>query len=130
PVSKKRCRSDAQLHISDPARPIRIKRSGRPHDQIWLRPTAADYAGRVKVRAAATLDELMCQVTRASLSPSHYSFLQRPNRFDFSKAALKVRDLFDRFRPHFILPMKRVATAVITVITLAHASNHRPDSFW
>jgi hypothetical protein len=125
-----RCKSNAPLGLSDLSRPVRIRKSGRPHQQIWLRPNAADYAGRLKVRAAATLDELMCDVTRASLSPSHYSFLHRPNRFDFSRATLKARDLFDRFRPHFILPMKRIATAATTVITLAYVSNHRLESFW
>src|SRR5438874_13164965 len=86
PGPKIRCKSNAPLALSDQSRPVRIRKSGRPHQQIWVRPDAAEYAGRVKVRAAATLDELMCDVTRASLSPSHYSFLHRPNRFDFSRA--------------------------------------------
>jgi hypothetical protein len=129
-VPKKSCRSDASLRLSTQPRPVRIKKSGRPHEQIWVRPNAAEQTARVKLRAAATLDELMCQVTHASLSPSHYSFLQRPNRFDFSRAAVRMRDIFDRFRPSLMVPMKRVATAVMTLITLVHASHHRPESFW
>jgi len=130
PQPKNRCRSKAPLAMPALNRPVRIKRSGRPHEQNWLRPTAAECASRLRVHAAATLDEVMCQVTRASLSPSHYSFLQRPNRFELSKAALKVRDLFDRLRPAFVVPMKRIAGAVITFITLIHASHQRPESFW
>ena len=129
-VPKKRCRSDGRITMSWTNRPPRMKRTGRPHQQIWLRPTAADHASRLRVHAAATLDEVMCQVTRASLSPSHYSFLNRPSRFEFSKAALKVRDLLDRLRPAFVLPMKRIASGVITFITVVHASHHRPESFW
>ena len=111
-------------------RPVRISRSGRRHEQIWLRPTAAEDANPLRVHAAATLDEVMCQVTRASLSPSHYSFLHRPNRFEFSGATLKMRDVFDRCWPTLALPIRRIAGAVMTLITLAHASSHRPESFW
>ena len=127
---KRRCKFDTALRLRVTARPTRIKKSGRPHEQIWLRPSAADCAGRLKLRAAATLDEMMCQVTRASLSPPHYSFLQRPNRFDFGKTFVKLRDLVDRCRSCFALPMKRVAAAFITLLTLAHAWHHRPESFW
>ena len=112
----------ARITISN--RPVRLKKSGQPHQQIWLQPTPTEYVGRVKLPASATLDEVMCQVTRASLSPAHYSFLQRPNRFEFGRATLKLRDCLDRLRPTFAIPMKRIASAIVTVITLTHASLH------
>ena len=129
-VPKKRSGSALRITMSRTNRPPRMKRTGRPHQQIWLRPTAADYASQLRVHAAATLDEVMCQVTRASLSPSHYSFLQRPNRFDRSRAMLKLSEIFDRFRPAFALPVKRIAAAMITFLTLVQTSHHRPELFW
>jgi len=121
---KKRCRFDSGTLIDDRARPVRMKKSGRPHEQIWLRSSAVASAGRLKVRAAASLDEFMCGVTRASLSPSHFSFLQRPARVDVTNALLKARDFFDRFRLFVRLPVKRIAAAAMTIVTLIHTSQH------
>jgi hypothetical protein len=130
PAPKKGCQSVRPLTMPTLNRPVRIKKSGRPHEQVWVRSTAAEYESGLRMHAAATLDEMMCQVTRASLSPSHYSFLNRPNRFDFSGAAVKLRDLCERCRPAFAVPIKRVVGAVMTLIALAQASSHRPESFW
>src|SRR5690242_7759182 len=99
PAPKKRYRLDAAITTFGPTRPVRIRKSGRPHQQIWLRAADVDSNARLKISNAATLDELMCQVTLASLSPSHFSSLRRPPRSHLTKAALWTRDLLDRILP-------------------------------
>jgi hypothetical protein len=116
--------------IASPQRKPRMKRSGHPHPQIWLRATSAEVPARVRLPAAATVDEMVCGFTRASLSPAHFAFL-RSYRRRLEWLMSKASATFDRHQPAMWVGLKRIATLTAAFAsTMATLRTHRWASLW
>jgi hypothetical protein len=121
PLSPKKRFRLAQTLPLPATHPHRLKKSGRPHEQIWLRPSTANSRARFKVPAGPTLDELMCQVTSASLSPSHFPISPRPNAMRMRKVKHKASDFLQTWQRSVLLRVRQIAAAVIIVMRLTQA---------
>jgi hypothetical protein len=130
---KKRCKA-AQASVTAAAqmqleiihsfhRMPRMKKSGRPHQQIWLRPSTENSATQLKLPTGPSLDEMMCHVTTASLSPAHFAFL---NNYHSRMKWLRARalDLLDKYQPAALPTLKRLATAAVTLVAFIAVRFH------
>jgi hypothetical protein len=133
PRPKKRCKAAEPLApaemnvqtVTSSHRKPKMKRTGQPHQQIWVRPLNRDGATRLKLPSAATLDEMMCGFTQASLSPAHFSLLENYHqRLEHLHA--RALELFYRYRPSVLLTLKRALHSAVAVISLMAALRPHP----
>jgi len=93
----------------------RMKRSGRPHPQIWARPATAIDNTPVKLPAASSLDEVMSCVTEASLSPAHVSAVPHWNREVRETLKTKALEIFYRCEPEVLVTVKRIRASTFAL---------------
>jgi hypothetical protein len=125
---KKRCKAaqggvtaaaQMQLEIIHPFhRMPRMKKSGRPHQQIWLRPSTENSATPLKLPTGPSLDEMISGVTQASLSAAHFSFLRRYDDRVVQRFKAKAREIFYTYQPLVLPRLKRVAISAVTLLAM------------
>src|ERR1700736_1509447 len=108
----------------------RMKKSGRPHQQIWLRPSTEDSATPLKLPTGPSLDEMMSRVTQASLSAAHFSFLRRYDDRVVQRLKAAAREIFYNYQPLVLLRLKRIACAVTLVAMIAAQRAHHSAKPW
>ena len=123
---------DAQvkLQLIPLSRISRMKRTGHPHQQIWLHPGSTEGTRPLRLPAASSMDEMMCCFTQASLSPAHFAFLGNYHRrMEWLKA--KALETFDMYQPTILIGLKRMATFTAAFVSVTAALRaHRLPSLW
>ena len=138
PRPKRRCKvqivsdvaleADARMPAFSQRKP-RMKRTGHPHEQIWLRAVNGNSATRLKLPSAPTLDEMMCRFTRASLSPARFAFLRNyPQRMERLHA--QALEIFYRYQPSVSITLRRVARFAVVFLGLTALRAHESAKPW
>src|ERR1700736_12316 len=94
----------------------RMKKSGRPHQQIWLRPSKENSATQLKLPTGPSLDEMISGVTQASLSAAHFSCLRRYDDRVVPRLKATAREIFYTYQPLVLPTLKRVAISAVTLL--------------
>src|ERR1700737_3915854 len=99
----------------------RMKKSGRPHQQIWLRPSTENSATQLKLPTGPSLDEMISGVTQASLSAAHFSFLRRYDDRGVQRFRATARGILYKYQPLVLPRLKRVAISAVTLLAMTAA---------